>query len=260
LVEQLAKVERSDGGGPISVTLTTNGHLLAGFAAPLAAAGLRGITVSVDSLVADRFREITRRGEVAAVLEGIDAAQAAGLTPIKINTVAVRGFNDDELGRICEWAWERDLHPRFIELMPMSSGRLFVRGQLMSAREVRAEIARSVGAEIEADEAPGVRALGPASYWRVSGGRWAGRTFGTIGAMTENFCDGCNRLRLSATGRIHGCLAHDDALDLGAALRSGDDSRLEQVVRGVLQGKRDGHAFALDGGGGPRKAMISIGG
>lgn len=260
LISELSRIPRADGEGAVSVTLTTNGHLLAEQAAGLASAGLSGITVSVDSLDPERFETITRRGDLAAVQAGIAAAMSAGLSPIKLNAVAVRGFNDDELGAMCTWAWSRDLHPRFIELMPMAEGRLYVPGQLMSAAEIRAEIARHLGAELVPDEAPGVRALGPARYWRVASGQWAGRVFGTIGAMTENFCDGCNRLRVSATGRIHGCLAHDDALDLRAALRTGDGARLETVVRAVLQGKRDGHAFALDGAGGPSKAMISIGG
>jgi len=105
-----------------------------------------------------------------------------------------------------------------------------------------------------------VRGYGPATYWRVSEGPWTGRRLGTIAAMTENFCSECNRLRISATGQIHACLARDEAADLRGALRSGERERVEAVVRHVLAHKQDGHAFELDGSGGPRKAMIMIGG
>lgn len=122
---------------PIEVALTTNGARLAELAAPLRAAGLGGLTVSLDSLDPDRFARITRRGVLADVLAGLDAARAAGFAPIKLNTVAVRGFNDDELGALALWAWERDFVPRFIEVMPMAGGRLFVPGELMPAARTR---------------------------------------------------------------------------------------------------------------------------
>ncbi len=246
--------------GPIEVVMTTNGQRLGDLASPLRAAGLHAVTVSLDSLDPDRFAAITRRGRVADVIAGIDAALACGFRGTKINTVAIRGFNGDELGATAAFAWERDLIPRFIEIMPMAGGELFVPGQLMASADVRAAIAVQVGGALEPVDGAPVGGIGPARYFRVTAGAWRGRVLGTIGAMTENFCGSCNRLRLSATGQLHGCLAHDDAGDLRAALREGGVERLEGTIRAVLGTKRDGHGFHLDGSGGPDKAMISIGG
>ncbi|MEZ4427777.1 MAG: radical SAM protein, partial [Nannocystaceae bacterium] len=258
LVSRLSGIRGDD--GPLEVVMTTNGERLADLAQELAQAGLSALTVSVDSLDPARFHAITRRGELSRVIAGIDAARAAGLAPIKINTVAVRGFNDDELATLVRFAWDRGLVPRFIELMPMASGRLFVPGELLPAAEIRAAIAAGLGAVLAADDGEGVRGLGPARYCRVVDGPYAGRRFGVIAAITENFCDTCNRLRVSATGQLHACLARDESGDLREALRSGDPSALEERVRAVLGAKQDRHGFGRDGTGGPKKAMISIGG
>lgn len=247
-------------GDALEVVMTTNGERLPELAGSLRAAGLAGLTVSVDSLNPERFRHITRRGSLARVLAGLDAAAAAGFRGIKLNTVAVRGFNDDEFAAIAEFAWERGFVPRFIEMMPMASGDLFVPGQLMPAAELRKSMAEALGVALVPDDGVGVRGAGPAQYYRVSAGLHAGRRLGTIAAMTENFCASCNRLRLSASGQLHGCLARDDTGDLRGALRSGSTERLEAVVRDVLGNKRDQHGFSIDGSGGPAKAMVSIGG
>ncbi len=258
LVERLSAIRTAR--GPLQVVMTTNGERLATHAAPLAAAGLHSITVSVDSLRPARFAEITRRGHLPRVLEGIEAAQRAGLGPVKLNVVAMAGFNDDELGEIVRWAWARDVVPRFIELMPMGSGELFVPGELLPAAEIRARVAQDLGTALVADDGQGVRGAGPATYWRATEGPFAGRRLGTIAAMTENFCQSCNRLRVSATGQLHACLARDDTGDLRSALRSKDPETLERVVRAALGTKRDAHGFNIDGTGGPTKAMVSIGG
>ncbi|MCB9705323.1 MAG: GTP 3',8-cyclase MoaA [Myxococcales bacterium] len=258
LVRALRAIPR-EGGGHLEVMMTTNGELLGELAGPLADAGLGGVTVSVDSLDPARFRRITRRGELARVLAGIDAARARGLR-VKLNTVAIAGFNDDELASIARHAWSRGATPRFIELMPMAGGRLFVPGELLPAAAIRAAIAEGLGAKVVADDGAGVRGLGPATYWRIAGGPEDGRRFGVIAAMTENFCASCNRLRLSASGQLHACLARDEAGDLRAALRSGRPDALAVAVRAVLGRKEDGHRFQLDGSGGPRKAMVTIGG
>lgn len=255
LVEQLSPL--------VQVVMTTNGELLESLAAPLASAGLAAVTVSVDSLDPSRFATITRRDRLSSVIAGIEAARAANLQ-LKLNTVAVRGFNDDELARICTFAWDHDATPRFIELMPMAGGRLYVPGDLMPAADIRARIAAELGGTIEPAPERVRGPVGPAEYFVLQhpDGRGAhhGRRFGTIAAMTENFCGSCNRLRVSATGQLHACLARDDAGDLRAALRGDDPNRLEQVVRAALGHKRDTHGFELDGRGGPQKAMISIGG
>jgi cyclic pyranopterin phosphate synthase len=257
LVAELSRIETTR--GRLEIVLTTNGELLAGLARPLRDAGLHAVTVSLDSLVPERFAAITRRGRLDHVIAGIDAARHAGFAAVKLNTVAVRGFNDDELGDIATWSWARDVVPRFIELMPMAQGELFVPGTLMPAAQVRERIATSLGAPLAAVRA-GDGPAGPATYHAVHGGAWSGRVLGTIAAMTENFCASCNRLRITATGQLHGCLAHDDAGDLRGVLRAHGEGALDSVVRRVLGTKREGHGFHTDGTGGPRKTMISIGG
>ncbi|MBA3547915.1 MAG: GTP 3',8-cyclase MoaA [Nannocystis sp.] len=277
LVELVAELSRIPvGSNPVEnkpdrrlqVVMTTNGARLQELAAPLFSAGLAGLTVSIDSLDPIRFREITRRGELSQVLAGLEAATAAGFRDIKLNTVAVRGFNDDEVGPMATWAWARGHVPRFIELMPMSGGRLFVPGELLAAADLRRAVAAHVGAALVPDAGEGLRGLGPATYWRVDdsvhagphSSPHAGQRLGVIAAMTENFCASCNRLRISATGQLHNCLARDDTGDLRSVLRPYDPEALESRVRAILGHKRPGHEFRIDGQGGPDKAMISIGG
>jgi cyclic pyranopterin phosphate synthase len=239
-----------------SVVMTTNGHLLRELAEPLARAGLAELNVSVDSLDAAKFHAITRRGDLERVLAGIEAARAAGIARIKLNAVALRGFNDDEVGALCDYAWARGIVPRFIEWMPMSSGELYAPGKLLTAREIRALVAAHVGEELVADGSPAAAAHGPSRYWKTSRG-----DVGIISAMSEHFCETCNRVRLSAVGGLHVCLAHDDAVDLRRLLRaSADDMPVEDAIRTALGMKRAGHEFSLGGTGGPSKAMVSIGG
>ncbi len=265
LVAELARIPVANNPERrLQVVMTTNGARLSELAAPLFAAGLAGLTVSIDSLDPKRFREITRRGELSQVLAGLEAATAAGFRGIKLNTVAVRGFNDDEVGPLATWAWAHGHVPRFIELMPMSGGRLFVPGELLAAADLRRAVEAHVGATLVPDAGEGLKGLGPATYWRVDDSRHAGphagQRLGVIAAMTENFCASCNRLRISATGQLHNCLARDDTGDLRSVLRPYDPGALESRVRAILGHKRPGHEFRIDGHGGPDKAMISIGG
>jgi cyclic pyranopterin phosphate synthase len=248
--------------GVDELALSTNGHLLPELAAPLRAAGVDRLNVSVDSLDEARFRRITGRGELARVLAGLEAARAAGYASIKLNTVAVKGFNDDELAAICRFAWQRGFVPRFIEQMPMAAGQTYLPGELLTAAEIRARVAAGfAGARLVADEGGAARGAGPARYHRlVIDGDAPPRRLGIISPMTEHFCDTCNRLRLSATGALHACLAHDDAVDLRAPLRSGGPEAVTAAIRAALSRKRDGHEFQLVGLGGPRKAMVQIGG
>jgi cyclic pyranopterin phosphate synthase len=256
------------------IALSTNGHLLAELAAPLRAAGLDRVNVSLDSLDAERFRRITRRGDLARVIAGIEAARAAGFASIKLNTVAMGGANDDEFDRIAAWAWARGAVPRFIEEMPMAGGRAYDAGAQVSAADIRRRVAAGwPGARVVADDdndngagAPNpARGGGPARYFRLEGGGAANtaapaRRFGIISPMTEHFCATCNRLRLSTAGALHACLAHDDAVDLRGPLRAGGPDAVARAIRGALAGKRPGHTFQLIGLGGPRKAMVQIGG
>ncbi len=247
------------------IALSTNGHLLAELAAPLRAAGVDRLNVSLDSLDPAKFQRITRGGDLSRVLAGLDAARAAQFLAIKLNTVAIQGFNDGEVTAICRFAWERELVPRFIEEMPMAAGRTYLPGACLSAAEIRALVAEIEprGSVVE-DAGGSARGAGPARYYRLTestgSASTAARRFGIISPMTEHFCATCNRLRLSSTGALHACLGHDDAVDLRAPLRAGDPDGVRAAIRRALAAKRDGHTFQLIGLGGPRKAMVQIGG
>jgi cyclic pyranopterin phosphate synthase len=235
------------------VVMTSNGHLLDELAAPLREAGLSAINISLDTLDAERFRSITSRGELARVLAGIDAAVAAGLR-VKTNAVALRGINEHELVALCEDAWRRGAVPRFIEHMPMSDGALYDEAQGISAAAIRRTLEAAHGALVAAEERP--EDAGPARYWALTADPT--KQLGIISAMTEHFCDDCNRLRLTATGELHACLGHDDAVSLRDVLRGGgDEGALVRAIAGAVHGKRAGHVFAAKA---PAKHMIGIGG
>jgi cyclic pyranopterin phosphate synthase len=260
MVELVARVAAVPGID--EVVMTTNGHLLGELAAPLRAAGMAEVNVSLDTLDPDRFRAVTRRGDLARVVAGIDAALAAGMK-VKLNAVVLGGFNDgaDDLAALCRFGWERGATPRFIEHMPMSDGQVYQAGQHVSAASIRARLAVALAEEIAPDARPG-RAAGPARYFRAAP---SGRTFGIISAMSEHFCDTCNRLRLTSTGELHACLAWDDAFNLREILRSGRtpdevDRGLVGRIAAAVSGKRQGHEFQVEGRGGPTKHMVAIGG
>lgn len=258
LVERLGRLGLDD------LALSTNGERLVELAAPLKAAGLHRLNVSVDTLQPERFLSVTRRGDLGRVLAGLEAAQAVGFAHTKVNCVAMRGFNDDEIGALCRYCWDRDLIPRFIELMPMSDGLLFYPGTFLPVAELRQILTRELGPLLDTETGEPLPGVGPARYAAVMY-RGKLRQVGMISAVSEPFCDTCNRVRLSATGQLHACLAYDDAIDLRGVLRSGfvgDDlvDRLVQVARGGLVDKRVGHVFSPTGCGGPRKHMVSIGG
>ena len=245
------------------IALSTNGDRLNALAAPLRAAGVDRLNVSVDSLDPEKFRRITGGGDLARVLAGLDAAAAAGFAAIKINAVAVDGFNDGEIGDLCRFAWSRGWVPRFIEEMPMAGGRTYLPGRCLSAAAIRARAAQiDPAARLVPDDGGPARGAGPARYYRLEGetADRPARRLGIISAMTEHFCASCNRLRLSAIGAVHACLGHDDAVDLRGPLRAGDLAGVERAIRQAVSGKRPGHTFDLVGLGGPRKAMVQIGG
>jgi cyclic pyranopterin phosphate synthase len=246
------------------VVMTSNGHLLGELAAPLAAAGVSAMNISLDTLDEAKFRALTGRGDLGRVLAGLDAAVAAGMR-VKTNAVALRGVNDNELAALCEHAWARGAVPRFIEHMPMSEGALYAPEAELPAAEIRRTLEAAFGPLVPADATAG-RDPGPARYWRVSGhasGRASaiGREVGIISAMTEHFCDNCNRLRLTATGSLHACLGHDDAISLRDVIRSGgSDDDVVHAIAASVTGKRAGHVFERSGAGAPQKHMIGIGG
>ena len=254
LVELVALVAAVPGIREIA--MTTNGHLLTELAAPLARAGLTDVNVSLDTVDAERFHAVTRKGDLARVIDGIDAARAAGLG-VKLNAVAIKGVNDDHVAALCAWGWARGLTTRFIEHMPMSSGALYDDAHELTAAEIRAAVTSAHGALVASPvkEAP----RGPARYWHLASD--PSHELGIISAMTEHFCDTCNRVRLSATGELHACLGHDDAISLRDVIRAGgSDDDVRAAIAASLDGKRAGHEFLRSGAGGPSKHMVAIGG
>jgi cyclic pyranopterin phosphate synthase len=250
VVRQLAALDLDD------LAMTTNGHYLEELAAPLREAGLRRLNVSVDTLDHDKFRAVTRRGDLSQVLRGLDAAEKAGFRGTKINTVVMGGINDSEIAELCRFSWTRGMTPRFIEFMPMSEGALFSPGEFVAAAAIREAIEEAFG-PLCPDEARDLPGVGPARHYRTRTGERAG----IISAVTEPFCETCNRVRLSATGRLHTCLALDDDTDLRAPLRAGcSDEDLLRIMEAAVLAKKPGHSFTTCGTGGPRKHMVAIGG
>ena len=220
------------------LTLTTNGSQLHRFAGELADAGVRRLNVSMDSRDPDAFRAITRRGDLATVMKGLDAAQAAGLA-VKINMVALRGVNDAEIPSMLEWAHGRGMDLTLIEVMPMGEVDGHRTDQYLSLREVRAGLMDRYRLTDLA-----YRTSGPARYVKVeeTGGR-----LGFITPMTHNFCESCNRVRVTCTGTLYMCLGQDDAADLRGALRaSPDDALLDAAITGAIARKPKGHDFIID--------------
>ena len=236
LVRGLGRHLRS--GALDELTLTTNGSQLGRYAAELKDAGIRRVNVSLDTLDAARFRDITRWGRLEQVLEGIEAARGAGLQ-IKINTVALRGINEDEIERLMLWAHGRGMDFTLIETMPMGEIDADRTDQYLPLSLVRSRLAQRFRLE-ESDHRTG----GPARYARVAE---TGGLIGFITPLTHNFCESCNRVRLTCTGTLYMCLGQDDAADLRAPLRaSGDDAALHAAIDEAISRKPKGHDFIID--------------
>ncbi len=251
--------------GVREIVLTTNGHLLRRHAAALRDAGLAGVTVSLDSLRPERFARITRGGDLDRVLDGIQAAQDAGFGPVKLNAVIIRGFNDDEILDLAAWAVERRLLLRLIEFMPIGEDTVWgevAGGGCVPAAELRAVLASRWTLTPEGMR-PGA---GPARYLRLEGPDTPqGARVGVISAVTECFCDACNRVRLTPQGGLRACLADDREANLRDLLRSTPPGparaeALRHAVARALGAKEATHAFTLDGGNVTSKQMVSIGG
>lgn len=235
LVRNLGRHLKS--GALDELTLTTNGTRLTEFARDLAGAGVRRINVSLDTLKPDLFRRLTRGGDVAKVLAGIAAAQDAGLS-VKINTVALRDDNAGEIPDLIAWAHAQGCDITLIETMPLGEVEADRTDQYLSLREVRAGLESFWTFE----DLP-LSTGGPARYVRVAetGGR-----LGFITPLSHNFCESCNRVRLTCTGTLHTCLGQEDATDLRAVLRSGaGDAELTDVIRSAIAGKPRGHDFEI---------------
>lgn len=199
------------------VVMTTNGIKLDELAEPLARAGLSQVNISIDSLDPEKFRRITRRGDLDDVWCAIAAAEAAGLLPIKLNCVVTRGFNDDEVVELARLSLRNDWEVRFIELMPLGSVADFQQDQVVPSSETKARIEAALG---PLEIVPGHNGHDPARSYRLRG---ATGQLGFISSVSEPFCAGCNRLRLTADGKLRLCLLRDDEVDLLTPLRAGAD-------------------------------------
>ena len=227
-----------DGGGLEELTLTTNGSQLARFADQLYAAGVRRLNVSVDTLDPEKFQRITRWGKLDKVIAGLDAAQAAGLK-IKINAVALKGVNEDEYDAMIAWCGERGMDLTLIETMPLGDIDGDRTDQYLPLSVVRSRLQQKWTLD-DSDYATG----GPARYVRV---RETGGRLGFITPLTHNFCESCNRVRLTCTGTLYMCLGQDDAADLRAPLRaSDDDGLLDAAIDEAIGRKPKGHDFVID--------------
>jgi cyclic pyranopterin phosphate synthase len=225
-----------ESGALKELTLTTNGSQLSRFATDLYAAGVRRVNVSLDTLDEAKFADITRWGRLPQVLKGIDAAQDAGLR-VKINAVALKGFNEDELFDLQEWCASRDMDLTFIEVMPMGDlGNEDRIDQYWSLKDLRARLAERFTL-IDLAERTG----GPARYVQL---QETGQKIGFITPLTHNFCESCNRVRLTCTGELYMCLGQEDMADLRAPLRaSPDNAMLEDAIRAAIERKPKGHDF-----------------
>ena len=226
-----------DSGALEELTLTTNGSQLHRFASDLYSAGVRRVNVSLDTLDEQKFAHVTRWGRLDQVLRGIDAAQNAGLR-VKINAVALKGFNEEELFTLTEWCHARDMDLTWIEVMPMgdmgSEDRI---GQYWALSELRDRLRERYSLTDLAE-----RSGGPARYVKIEE---TGQKIGFITPLTHNFCESCNRVRLTCTGELYMCLGQEDMADLRAPLRNSPDSEkpLEEAIRKAIGLKPKGHDF-----------------
>ncbi|HVN51503.1 MAG TPA: GTP 3',8-cyclase MoaA [Acidimicrobiales bacterium] len=252
LVERLSGL-RTRTGDPVDLALTTNGASLRLVAHDLARAGLARINVSCDSLRRDRFAAITQRDALDAVLDGIDAAVEAGLDPVKVNVVAMRGVNDDELVDFATFGRDRGVVVRFIEFMPLDAQGRWTRGQVLTQDEIVDTIDRAYPLEAVPTRGPE-----PAERFRYRDG---GGEIGVIASVTHKFCGSCDRVRLTAEGQLATCLFAVDEHDLRTPLRDGaGDDELAAIIAGAVHDKWAGH----DIGGvhfiRPKRSMSQIGG
>jgi cyclic pyranopterin phosphate synthase len=238
ILQLVSRLGAEVGRGLRELTMTTNGSQLARFAKDLRAAGLRRVNVSLDTRDPDKFRSITRRGDLSKVLAGIDAAQSAGLE-IKINMVALKDVNEDEIESMLEWANGRGMGLTLIETMPLGEIDGDRVGQYLPLSIVRARLAQHY--TLQESE---LRTGGPARYVRVAE---TGGTLGFITPLTHNFCESCNRIRLTCTGTIYMCLGQADSADLRSPLRSSqDDALLDRAIDAAIVRKPKGHDFIID--------------
>ena len=245
LVEKLAALG-------VDLAMTTNGVTLPLLAADLKAAGLQRVNISLDSLRGDRFEELTRRDELPRVLEGIDAAKAAGFDPVKINVVVMKGINDDEVLDFARFGRDNDVVVRFIEFMPLDADEIWNIDRVLT----QDEILTTLRTEFELE--PVERSSAPASRWRYTDG---GGEIGVVASVSQSFCDTCDRVRITADGQFRNCLFATDETDVRALLRdgSGDNVIADALARSVAS-KWAGHQINQVHFIRPRRSMSEIGG
>jgi len=238
------------------VSLTTNAMLLERLAQPLAEAGLKRVNISLDSLDADKFKRVTRGGDIHCVWRGIAAAERAGLAPLKLNTVIVRGLNADELPALARLTLENDWHVRFIEVMPIGNAQDWGEGfpapseRYVSVQEMKAQLSTF---DLRPVTSP--RGNGPARTYRIPG---ALGTIGFISPLGEHFCQNCNRLRLTSDGKLRSCLVIPNEVSLRDAVRSGQP--LEKFFEQAIAQKPEHHDMLVAVPAGSRRGMSQIGG
>jgi GTP 3',8-cyclase len=254
MIEELAQLRTLE-GKPLDLALTTNGHLLEKLAAPLKAAGLQRVTVSMDAVDAETFERITRvPGSFRKVLAGIRAARKAGLTPLKINCVLLRGFNDDQIESFARFAREENAVVRFIEFMPLEEDRLWTPEIVVSLREIVDRIDRILPLKA----LPARDASETARRYTFADGRGE---IGIIAPVTQAFCGACSRVRLTSDGKIRTCLFSQVEHDLYGRMRAGeDDEALRAYIALTVQGKEARHHIGEPGFLKPSRSMVHIGG
>ena len=231
------------------LAITTNASHLERLAVPLREAGVTQLNISLDTLSEDTFRRISKQGDYVSTLRGIDAAAGAGYASLKLNTVVMSGVNDTEVADLIAYAHARGLTPRFIELMPFGQGTPVPTAQLV-------ERLRATGLALVPDEAQHGPAAGPAQYWRAPGG-----LVGFISPLTQNFCGGCNRVRVASNGDLRSCLGGRAQAPLHTLIRGGaTDAELALAIRQALGEKPEGHRFTEPGAGAALLPMMGIGG
>lgn len=259
LIERLASLvvptnaDSPRAGHPIDVALTTNGATLALIASDLRRAGLSRINISLDSLRRDRFVQLTKRDELHSVLEGIDAALDAGLSPVKLNVVVQRGVNDDEIVDLARFGRDKGIEVRFIEFMPLDAQAHWMNDAVVG----QDEIVSTIGQVYPLEQMPS-RGAAPADRWRYLDGKG---TVGVIPTVTKPFCGDCDRVRLTADGQFRTCLFATDEFDVRALLRGeATDDDIEHLLRRAVGEKWAGHHIGQVAFVRPRRSMSQIGG
>jgi cyclic pyranopterin phosphate synthase len=248
LIESMNKVP-----GIEDIGITTNGLLLKTYAPVLAKAGLKRVNVSLDSLQTERYREITRGGDIKRVFEGIHAAEKAGLLPIKINMIPIRGINDDEIEKFAMLTKYSSYHVRFIEFMPIAPRKLWAENKYVPTEEIKERVA-SIAPIIPVRK----RRLGPARYYRYEN---APGVLGFISPISHHFCSSCNRLRMTCDGKLRPCLFSETEVDVISAMRSGStDIEIERILKRSIAIKPKSHSLSSETDFDHLKTMSSIGG